>query len=142
MTSNGLRMFLIFYVFGFFIITITYKSAMVSYSAIPVVPSPIGIIYINNLINNLNELISLDTFEKLAHSSLIIETYKKSGMGLDRGLSPTFDLLVDRYFEIADTQNPDGALTRVKEGKIARLDDYQILNYEISHVLLSDLRVN
>ena len=43
MTSNGLRMFLIFYVFGFFVIFTTYKAAMVSYSAIPVVPSPIGI---------------------------------------------------------------------------------------------------
>ena len=62
-----------------------------------------------------------DTFEKLAHSSLIIETYKKSGMGLDKGLSPTFDLLVDRYFEISDSQNPNGAMTRVREGKTARL---------------------
>ena len=57
----------------------------------------------------------------MAHSSLIIETYKKSGMGLDKGLSPTFDLLVDRYFEISDSQNPNGAMTRVREGKTARL---------------------
>ena len=50
----------------------------------------------------------------------MIETYKKSGMGLDKGLSPTFDLLVDRYFEISDSQNPMGAMTRVREGKTAR----------------------
>ena len=56
----------------------------------------------------------------MAYSSLIIETYKKSGMGLDKGLSPTFDLLVDRYFEISDSQNPMGAMTRVREGKTAR----------------------
>ena len=51
----------------------------------------------------------------------MIETYKKSGMGLDRGLSPTFDLLVDRYFEIADSHNPDGAICRVRKGQTARL---------------------
>ena len=42
MTSNWLRMFFIFYVFGFFIITTTYKGALVSYSAIPVIPKHIG----------------------------------------------------------------------------------------------------
>ena len=51
----------------------------------------------------------------------MIETYKKSGMGLDRGLSQIFDLLVDRYFEIADSHNPKGAINRVREGKTARL---------------------
>ena len=51
----------------------------------------------------------------------MIETYKKYGMGLERGLSPIFDLLVERYFETADPENPTGAVTRVREGKIARL---------------------
>ena len=41
-------------------------------------------------------------------------------MGLDKGLSPTFDVLVDKYFTIPDPENPDGAITRLKEGKIAR----------------------
>ena len=121
MTSNGLRMFLIFYVFGFFVIFTTYKAAMVSFSAIPVVPSPIGILVDDcNICYLLIKYIFPDTFEELAHSSLIIETYKKSGMGLDKGLSPTFDLLVDKYFEISDSQNPMGAMTRVREGKTAR----------------------
>ena len=65
-------------------------------------------------------LIFLDTFKKLAQSSLIIVTYKKSGMGLEKGLSPTFDRLVERYIEIADLENPNSAISRVKEGKIAR----------------------
>ena len=65
-------------------------------------------------------LILLDTFEKLAQSKLIIETDKKSGMGLEKGLSQTFDLLVERYFEIPDLENPKGAISRVKEGISAR----------------------
>ena len=77
----------------------------------------------------------------MAHSSLIIETYKKSGMGLDKGLSATFDLLVDRYFEISDPQNQNGAVTRVKEGKIARLSTFSLkyniflLSIELYYVL-------
>ena len=43
MESDGLRMFLVFYVFGFFIITTNYKAALLSYSTIPMVPNPIGI---------------------------------------------------------------------------------------------------
>ena len=62
----------------------------------------------------------LDTLEELARSTLIIETDKKSGMGLEKGLSQTYDLLIERYFEAADFENPNGALTRVKEGKSAR----------------------
>ena len=61
-----------------------------------------------------------DTFEELAHSPLTIEVLNKGGMGLDKGLSPTFDVLVDKYFTIPDPENPDGAITRLKEGKIAR----------------------
>ena len=38
----------IFYVFGFFTITTTYKGALVSYSAIPVIPNHIGRYYRNN----------------------------------------------------------------------------------------------
>ena len=57
---------------------------------------------------------------ELAHSSLTIVTYnKKSGLGLGRGLSPIFDMLVDRYIEMADLKNPHMALFYVKEGKIA-----------------------
>ena len=41
--SNGLRVLLIFYVFGFFIIFTIYKAALVTFTAIPVIPSPIGI---------------------------------------------------------------------------------------------------
>ena len=41
-------------------------------------------------------------------------------MGLVKGLSPILDLLVDKYFTIPDPQNPDGAMTRLREGKIAR----------------------
>ena len=62
----------------------------------------------------------LDAFEELAHSSLIIVSYnKKSGLGLERGLSPTFDLLVDRYIETGDLENPNMSLVYVKEGKIS-----------------------
>ena len=62
-----------------------------------------------------------DTFEKLAQSHLIIETFqKKSGKGLYKGLSPMFDLLVEKYFEISDPQNPDGVISRVRDGKTAR----------------------
>ena len=81
----------------------------------------------------------------MAHSSLIIETYKKSGMGLDKGLSPTFDLLVDRYFEISDSQNPLAAMTRVREGKTARSPlPIVILNLisKYCYIMVSDLRVN
>ena len=67
------------------------------------------------------QIIFPDTFEELAQSHLIIESFqKKSGMGLYKGLSPTFDLLVEKYFEISDPQNPDGAITRVRDGKTAR----------------------
>ena len=45
-------------------------------------------------------------------------------MGLDKGLSPTLDLLVDKYFTIPDPENPDGAIIRLKEGKIARKGCY------------------
>ena len=41
-------------------------------------------------------------------------------MGLYKGLSPTFDILVEKYFEISDPQNPDGVINRVREGKTAR----------------------
>ena len=41
-------------------------------------------------------------------------------MGLYKGLSPIFDILVEKYFEISDPQNPDGVITRVRDGKTAR----------------------
>ena len=57
---------------------------------------------------------------ELAHSPLTIEVLNKGGMGLVRGLSPVLDLLVDKYFTIPDPGNPDGAMSRIREGKIAR----------------------
>ena len=57
----------------------------------------------------------------MAQSHLIIETFqKKSGKGLYKGLSPIFDLLVEKYFEISDPHNPDGVISRVRDGKTAR----------------------
>ena len=46
-------------------------------------------------------------------------------MGLDRGLSPVYDLLVDRYFTIPD--GLEGSLNRLKENKIARYMMYILL---------------
>ena len=61
-----------------------------------------------------------DSFEELADSSLILVSYnKKSGIGLERGMSPTFDRLVDRYIETADLENPNMVLSYVKAGTIA-----------------------
>ena len=40
--SDGLRIFLIFYVISLYIVTTGYKGALVSCLAIPVVPTPIG----------------------------------------------------------------------------------------------------
>ena len=42
MSSDGLRIFLIFYAFAFYIITTGYKGTLVSCLAIPFVPSVIG----------------------------------------------------------------------------------------------------
>ena len=42
MKPNGLRIFLIFYAFAFYIITTGYKGTLVSCLAIPVVPTPMG----------------------------------------------------------------------------------------------------
>ena len=61
---------------------------------------------------------SLDTITELAESPLKIETRMKSGMGLDKGLSPTYDLLVDKYFEISD--GLDQSITRLSQNEIAR----------------------
>ena len=61
---------------------------------------------------------SLDTIGELAESPLQIETRMKSGMGLDRGLSPIYDLLVDKYFEISD--GLDKSITRLNQNEIAR----------------------
>ena len=40
--SDGLRLFLIFYIMSLYVITTGYKGALVSCLAIPVVPLPIG----------------------------------------------------------------------------------------------------
>ena len=40
--SGGLRIFLTFYVYGFYVITTAYKGGLLSCLAIPVVLSPIG----------------------------------------------------------------------------------------------------
>lgn len=119
--SDGQRIFLIFYVISLYIVTTGYKGALVSCLAIPVVPTPIGELLIK--FNSVSKIIIVnisDTLEELAHSPLTIEVLNKGGMGLDKGLSPILDLLVDKYFTIPDPENPDGAMTRIREGKIAR----------------------
>ena len=40
--SDGLRIFLALYVYGFYVITTAYKGGLLSCLTIPVVPSPIG----------------------------------------------------------------------------------------------------
>ena len=55
----------------------------------------------------------------MAHSSLLIETHIKSGMGLKRDLSPTFDMLVDKYFEIGDEEDQNRVIIDLMEGKVA-----------------------
>ena len=69
-------------------------------------------------VSNDATLSPLDTLQELAESSLAIETRSKSGMGLDRGLSPIYDLLVDKYFTTPD--GLQGSFTRLKQNKIAR----------------------
>ena len=59
------------------------------------------------------------TFDRLAHSPLLIKTHIKSGMGLKRNLSPTFDMLVDKYFEIEDKEDKNRVIVDLMEGKIA-----------------------
>ena len=58
--------------------------------------------------------------EEHAHSPFKIETLNKGGMGLTKGISPTLDLLVDKYFTIPDPENPQGVVTRLKDGEVAR----------------------
>ena len=41
-------------------------------------------------------------------------------MGLVKGISPKLDLLVEKYFTVPDPENPEGAISRLREGKIAR----------------------
>ena len=82
---------------------------------------------------------SLDTIEELAHSPLNVEAFNPAGKGLDRGLSPTLDLIVDKYSDAADSEAPDEHVTRIKEGKIAKsvFDTYTLckhLHYQISKV--------
>ena len=69
--------------------------------------------------NKLNPIL-LDTLEELAHSPLVIETLGKYGMGLDKGLSPTIDLLVAKYFTTHDKDNPNGVIERLRNREIAR----------------------
>ena len=40
-------------------------------------------------------------------------------MGLKRDLSPTFDMMVDKYFEIDDTEDKNRVIVDLMEGKIA-----------------------
>ena len=73
----------------------------------------------NYKVNQLINTISVpDTIHDLAESSLNIETRLKSGMGLDQGLSDTYDKLVARYFETGDDLQK--SLTRLGQNKIAR----------------------
>ena len=39
-------------------------------------------------------------------------------MGLDKGLSPTYDLLVDKYFTTID--GPQGVFSRLRQNEVAR----------------------
>ena len=78
MTSNWLRMFFIFYVFGFFIITTTYKGALVSYSAIPVIPNPIGRSCINNRFCAQFKIYFQTTFKSWLRVILLSRHFKKS----------------------------------------------------------------
>ena len=48
--SDGVRIFLIFYVISIYIVTTGYKGALVSCLAIPVIPTPIGGILIRLII--------------------------------------------------------------------------------------------
>ena len=63
---------------------------------------------------------SLDTIKELALSPLNIEAFNTAGKGLEKGLSPTLDIIVDKYSDAADSDAPDEHITRIKEGKIAK----------------------
>ena len=84
-------------------------------------------------ISNYATLSPLDTLQELAESSLAIETRSKSGMGLDRGLSPIYDLLVDKYFTTPD--GLQGSITRLKQNKIARYILYISNTWELISLL-------
>lgn len=121
--SKGLRIFLLLFSVSTFVITIGYQGALFSCLAIPVRPAPIGMVVPSNVgyplkFNYFHSIPPLDTIEELAVSSLLIETRLKSGMGLDRGLSPIYNMLVDKYIEIHD--GLDESLTRLGQNKIAR----------------------
>ena len=55
-------------------------------------------------------------------------------MGLDRGLSPVYDLLVDRYFTIPD--GLEGSLNRLKENKIARYMMYTLMHHNEVYIYI------
>ena len=105
------------------VVITAYKGGLLSCLAIPVVPSPIGELLSKMFINcffHVSQPTSLDSIEDLAHSSLDIEAFNTAGKGLERGLSPILDLIVDKYSDAADSDAPAEHVTRIKEGKIAK----------------------
>ena len=72
-----------------------------------------------NLISLTSEITrppSVDTIKELAHSPLIVETSSKGGKGLEKGLSLTLDLLVDKYFTIPNSDDPDKEFIPMRKG--------------------------
>ena len=61
-----------------------------------------------------------DNIEELAHSPLMVETSSKTGKGLEKGLNPTLDLLVDKYFTLPESDDPDEDIIRFRESNTAR----------------------
>jgi hypothetical protein len=67
-----------------------------------------------------------DSIAELARSPLTVETFVKTGLGLDSGINPTIDLLHQKYFIVPDPENPDGANQRLRRGEIARKSETDV----------------
>ena len=118
---NNLRIFFIVYTFAIMVVITAYKGGLLSCLAIPVIPSPIGELLSKIFIYDTScKAPSLDTIEELALSPLSIEAFNTAGKGLEKGLSPTLDIIVDKYSDAAESDAPDEHVTRIKEGKIAK----------------------
>ena len=84
-----------------------------------------------------------DNIEELAHSPLMVETSSKTGKGLEKGLNPTLDLLVDKYFTLPESDDPDEDIIRFRESNTAR-HVLLLINgiWKPSIIITADLRVN
>ena len=60
-------------------------------------------------------------------------------MGLVKGISPKLDLLVEKYFTVPDPENPEGAISRLRDGKIARKGSYDQYKYYDFYCVTIDL---